>query len=255
VSSGQAVALRPELRQTRIGDFRIHSEHSGDGPPVVLLHGLSGSRRWWRFTAPVLARRYRVHIPELVGFGGSRSPPRQPGIGEMAAVLAEWLEQLGAGGAHVVGHSMGGQIALHLAVERRMPERLVLVAASGLPRPLTLSDAARLVAGALPPRSWGAPSFMPTIAADAMRAGPLALLQATRFVLQDDVRPLLNQVTCRTLLIWGALDPLVPVPHGEAMSRAIADSRLVVLQAAAHNPMADRPAEFNRVLLDFLDEP
>jgi pimeloyl-ACP methyl ester carboxylesterase len=255
VNPGVDVALRPESRQTRIGDFLIHSEHSGDGPPVVLLHGLSGSRRWWRFTAPALARRYRVHVPELVGFGGSRSPPRQPGIGEMAAVVAEWLEQLGAGGAHVVGHSMGGQIALHLAVERNMPQRLVLVSASGLPRPLTLSDAARLVAGALPLRNWGAPSFMPTIAADAVRAGPLALLQATRFLLQDDVRPLLNRVTCRTLLIWGALDPLVPVPHGEAMSRAIPDSRLVVLEDAAHNPMADRPAEFNRVLLDFLDEP
>jgi pimeloyl-ACP methyl ester carboxylesterase len=253
MNAGQDVALRPELRQTRIGDFRIHSEHLGSGPPVVLLHGLSGSRRWWRFTAPALARRYRVHVPELVGFGGSRAQSRQPGMGEMAAVLAEWLEQLGAGGARVVGHSMGGQIALHLAVERTMPARLVLVSASGLPRPLTLSDAARLVAGALPLRNWGAPSFMPTIAADAMRAGPLALLRATRYLLQDDVRPLLRQVTCPTLLVWGALDPLVPVEHGEAMARSIAGSRLVVLRDAAHNPMADRPAEFNRVLLDFLD--
>jgi pimeloyl-ACP methyl ester carboxylesterase len=172
-----------ELRQTRIGEFRIHSEHLGEGPAVVLLHGLSGSRRWWRFTAPVLARRYRVHVPELVGFGGSRGATRQPDMQEMAAVLAEWLVELRTGEARLVGHSMGGQIALHLAAEQAMPERLVLVAASGMPRPLTLSDAARMVAGALPPRAWGAPTFMPTIAADAVRAGPRALLRATRHLL------------------------------------------------------------------------
>jgi pimeloyl-ACP methyl ester carboxylesterase len=244
-----------ELRQTRIGEFRIHSEHLGEGPAVVLLHGLSGSRRWWRFTAPVLARRYRVHVPELVGFGGSRGATRQPDMQEMAAVLAEWLVELRTGEARLVGHSMGGQIALHLAAEQAMPERLVLVAASGMPRPLTLSDAARMVAGALPPRAWGAPTFMPTIAADAVRAGPRALLRATRHLLQDDVRPLLRQVTCPTLLVWGALDPIVPLAHGEAMVRTIPDARLAVLSDAAHNPMADRPAEFNRILLDFLDRP
>ncbi|CAN5665772.1 alpha/beta hydrolase [soil metagenome] len=242
-----------ELRQTRIGEFRIHSEHTGEGPDVVLLHGLAGSRRWWRFTVPALARRFRVHVPELVGFGGSRGPGRQPDMGEMAAVVAEWLRAVDAPAPRLVGHSMGGQIALHVAAEQSMPERLVLVSASGVPRGWTLSEAARLVAGALPPRSWGAPTFVPTIATDALRAGPRALLHATRFLLGDDVRPLLSRVTCPTLLIWGALDPLVPVTLGTAMARGIPGSRMVVLQDAAHNPMADRPTEFNRILLDFLD--
>jgi pimeloyl-ACP methyl ester carboxylesterase len=252
---GSTPALRPELLHTRVGEFRIHSEHLGAGPEVVLLHGLSGSRRWWRFTAPVLARRFRVHVPELVGFGGSRGAARQPDVREMAAVVAEWLTRVAGEPLRVVGHSMGGQIALHMAVEQRMPERLVLVSASGLPRPLTLTEGARLVAGALPPRRWGAPTFMATLAVDALRAGPLALLRATRFLLSDDVRPLLSRVTCPTLLIWGALDPLIPLAHGEAMARSIPDSRLVVVEDSAHNVMADRPAEFNRLLLDFLDAP
>jgi pimeloyl-ACP methyl ester carboxylesterase len=253
--AAEAPQLRPELRHTRVGEFRIHSEHTGEGPPVVLLHGLSGSRRWWRFTVPALAQHFTVHVPELVGFGGSRGARRQPDMREMGAVVAEWLASMGVAGARVVGHSMGAQIALHLAVEQVMPERLVLVASSGLPRPLTLSDAARMVAGALPPRAWGAPSFMPTIAADAVRAGPVALLRATRHLLQDDVRPLLPRVTCPTLLLWGSLDPLVPVAHGQAMARLIPGSQLVVLHSAAHNPMADRPSEFNRTLLEFLERP
>jgi pimeloyl-ACP methyl ester carboxylesterase len=240
-------------RITRIGPYRIHSEHSGAGPAVVLLHGLSGSRRWWRFTVPALAAHFSVHVPELIGFGGSRRPVRQPDMQEMAAVLGAWLEDVAAGeSVRLVGHSMGGQLALHMAAEQAMPEKLVLVSASGLPRSWTLTEASRLLAGALPLRAWGAPAFMPTIAADAMRAGPRTLLQATRFILQDDVRPLLHRISCPTLLVWGALDPVVPVAHGEAMARRIRDARLAVLADAAHNSMADRPDEFNRVILQFL---
>jgi pimeloyl-ACP methyl ester carboxylesterase len=244
-----------ELRRTRIGEFMIHSEHAGTGEPVVLLHGLSGSRRWWRFTTPILARRYSVHVPELVGFGGSRGARRRPDMSEMAAVLAEWLDTLGLATLRLVGHSMGGQIALHLAVEQRMPERLVLVDASGLPRVWTVLEAARFVAGALPPQRWGAPTFVPVIAADALRAGPVSLLQSARYLLSDDVSALLPAVRCPTLVVWGALDPLVPLAHGQQLAARIPGARLVVLRDAAHNPMADRPAEFNRVLLDFLDAP
>jgi pimeloyl-ACP methyl ester carboxylesterase len=243
----------PELLQTRVGEFRIHSEHHGNGEPVVLLHGLSGSRRWWRFTAPALARRYRVHIPELVGFGGSRGPSRQPDMLEMGAVVAEWMQEIGVADPRLVGHSMGGQIALHVAAEQRMPRQLVLVDSSGLPRPWTLSEAARFVASALPPRHWGVPTFVPTIAADAMRAGPRALLHATRHLLRDNVTNLLGAVTCPTLLVWGALDPIIPLEHGAAMASAMPNARLAVLDNAAHNPMADRPPEFNRLLLDFFD--
>jgi pimeloyl-ACP methyl ester carboxylesterase len=241
-----------EQQRTRVGEFRIHSEHMGSGPPVVLLHGLSGSRRWWRFTTPALSRRFRVHVPELVGFGASRGASRQPDIAEMAAVIAAWMREIGVESPRLVGHSMGGQIALHVAVEQQMPERLVLVNSSGLPRALTLPEAARFVASALPPRHWGTPAFVPTIAADAMRAGPRALLYATRHLLRDNVASLLPQVTCPTLLVWGALDPIIPLEHGAAMARALPDARLVLIHDAAHNPMADRPAQFNRLLLDFL---
>jgi pimeloyl-ACP methyl ester carboxylesterase len=244
---------RPEIRQTRIGEFRIQSQHMGAGAPVVLLHGLSGSSRWWRFTTPALGRRFAVHMPELVGFGGSRRADRQPDVPELADVMAEWLRVMELAEIALVGHSMGGQIALHIAAEHQMPRRLVLVSASGLPRDWTLRDASRFVARALPPRSWGTPTFVPTIAVDALRAGPRALLLATRHLLSDDVTRLLPLIRCPTLLIWGELDPLVPLEHGRAMFERIDGARFVVLHDAAHNPMADRPSEFNRVLLEFLD--
>jgi pimeloyl-ACP methyl ester carboxylesterase len=243
----------PVIRTTPVGPYRIHSEHSGSGPPVVLLHGLSGSRRWWRFTLPALAGRFSVHVPELVGFGGSRRPARQPGMREMAAIMTEWVHRVvDSPDVRLVGHSMGGQLALHMAVEQAMPARLVLVSASGMPRSWTLAEARQFVARALPPRAWGDPAFMPTIAADALRTGPWTLYQATRFLLQDDVRPLLARIACPTLLVWGRLDPLVPLAHGEAMARLIPGARLEVLEDAAHNAMADRPNQFNRLVGEFL---
>jgi pimeloyl-ACP methyl ester carboxylesterase len=237
-------------RDTTIGDVRIHSVHAGAGDPVVLLHGLSGSHNWWRYTIPALARDYAVHVPELVGFGRSRGRV-QPGITEMSQVMIEWMSSLGLARTHMVGHSMGGQIAVHIAASTTL-RSLTLVCASGLPRDLGVRAAARFVGGTLPPRRWGVAEFLPTMAWDALRAGPRRILRASRDLLTDDVTPLLARIHCPSLVIWGELDPLVPLSHGEQYARALG-ARLVVIADAAHNVMADRPEEFNPVLLDFLD--
>lgn len=241
-----------ERRFTRVGEHRIHSLHAGAGPPVVLLHGLCGSSRWWRYTLPALTPHFSVHVPELVGFGRTISAGPQPSIPDMAGILVEWLEIMEVDTPGLVGHSMGGQIAIHMAAGESDPRRLVLVAPAGIPRPRTPTELARLLSEVVPPRRWGAPAFLPTIAADVLRTGPRLVMRAARRLLDDDVRPLLSTIRAPTLLLWGDLDPLVPVAQGEEMARAIPDARLVVLEGAAHVPMADRPEAFNRHLLGFL---
>lgn len=242
-------------RVTRVRSFRVYSEHTGSGEPVVLLHGLSGSQRWWRYTVPALAREYEVHVLDLVGHGRSRRAPRQPTIPEMATLVREWMTQLGIERPHLVGHSMGGQIAIHVAAGDVPLRSLTLVAAAGLPRPLTLREMTRFMAGVLPPRSWGVPHFIPTIWIDALRAGPRSLLRAGLHVLNDDVTPLLARIRAPVLVVWGALDPLLPPEHGRRMADAVPGARLVVMEDAAHNVMCDRPTEFNHLLLDFLARP
>lgn len=242
-----------ERTRTRLGEFRIHAAHGGAGPPVVLLHGLSGSRRWWRYTVPALEGRFRVHVPEMVGFGASRGAPRQPGIPEMARLLLHWLDALDVERTAFVGHSMGAQVGIHMAA--RWPDRihrLVLASAAGVPRTLSPLAAASFAADLAWPRSWGRATFLPTIAADAARAGPRTLTRTLRHILADDVRPLLARVRVPTLLVWGRHDPVTPLDDGELMAREIPDARLVVLDRAAHNPMADRPGPFNRAILGFL---
>ena len=245
--------IATERQYTKVGDARIHSVHAGEGPAVVLLHGLSGSHHWWRFTLPALAESYRVHVPELIGFGRSRGGWRQPRLSELASLMVSWLAALDVGEFHLVGHSMGGQIALHMLAQPLPARTLTLANSAGIPRPLALREAARLLSSTLPPRRWGAPGFLPTIALDALLTGPRRLAQAGWYVLADDVRPLLPAVRCPALVIWGALDPIIPLEHGRELAAGLPAARLVVLSDAGHNPMADQPREFNRVLLDFLD--
>ena len=246
--------MRVERRFTDVGGYRFYSVHSGAGPPVVLLHGLSGSARWWRHTLPALAEGYSVHIPDLIGFGRSRRRGGdQPDIPTLARLLVAWLDAQGLDRTHLVGHSMGGQLSVHIAASHPTRiDRLVLVSAAGIPRPRSVAELARFVAEMAPPRAWGRLTFLPTIATDALRAGPRVLWRATRHLLADDIRPLLPRIVHPTLLVWGRLDPLTPVDHGRIIAESIPGARLVIFEDAAHNPMADRPAAFNELVVSFL---
>jgi pimeloyl-ACP methyl ester carboxylesterase len=238
-----------------VGAYRIHWLEAGEGPdPVVLLHGLSGSSRWWQRNIPVLAARGRVAVPDVIGFGRSRCPGPLPDVPGVAEVLAQWMASLGEDGVHLVGHSMGGHLAVHVAA--RHPEQvktLVLVDAAGIPRPLTPRNVARFAYEVAPPRRWGDPTFLPVILGDAFTAGAFTILRSLRHILRDDVRPLLSSVQVPTLVLWGAHDTIVPPEHGRVFRERIAGARLLVLEDAYHNPMVDRPDAFNAALLSFLD--
>ncbi|MGQ0814206.1 MAG: alpha/beta fold hydrolase [Gemmatimonadota bacterium] len=251
-SSGKRVrSVEIQRDQTTIRGHRIHSLRAGSGPPVILLHGLAGSSAWWRYTMPALAPRFETHAPDLIGFGSSRGKPLS--LTEAAAAVHEWMTACGIARAHVIGHSMGGQIAIHLATEpRTVVQKLVLVSAAGIPRPLTVLQVARFVAEIMPPRSWGAPGFLPRIALDSLRAGPRVVARATWNILRDDVRPLLPLINVPTLLVWGTLDALTPPRDGDYMAAHIPNARLLVFEGAAHIPMVDEPARFNSEVISFL---
>lgn len=246
-----------ELRahQADFGPYRIHWAETGKGEDAVaLVHGLSGSSRWWARNIRGLAARYRVLVPDVVGFGRSRlaasSLPDVPGL---AAVLGEWLGFAADGPAHLVGHSMGGQLSIHLAARfGEHVKRLVLVDAAGLPRPLTPRMVTRFAYEMAPPRQWGDPTFLPVILGDALSAGPWNVVRALRHILRDDVRPLLPAIHQPTLILWGERDTIIPPHHGVEMRRLIPESRLLVLRGTYHNPMVDAPDAFNQAVLAFL---
>ena len=253
-SGAEWEGLAPRSRMTWVAPFEIHSLEFGTGEEqLVLLHGLSGSAHWWRRNVPALARRYRVVIPELVGFGRSPAPKRLPSLDQTADLLDAWMGEMRLERVHLAGHSMGGQISIHLA--SRHParlDRLVLVDAAGIPRPVTPRNALRFAIEASPLWRWGDPRFLPTIVRDALTAGPRTVVGAIAHILRDDVRPLLARITAPTLVVWGERDHLVPLAHAAELRKHIPHAQLAVLRGAGHNPMVDRPADFNRLLLRFL---
>jgi pimeloyl-ACP methyl ester carboxylesterase len=243
--------------ETAIGPYRIHSVEYGDpdAEALVLLHGLSGSSRWWTRNVPALAARYRVVLPDLIGFGRTpRSWRRLPDLQTLAGVLAEWLAAVGMERVHLVGHSMGGQAAIHLAASHPdRVDRLVLVDPAGVPRVLSARAVVAFAAEIAPLWRWGDPRFLPVIAGDAMTAGPRTIFEAIRHIMRDDVREVLPRIQAPTLVIWGERDNWIPLQHAYEFRERIPEARLAVLRGACHNPMVDRPEAFNRLVLRFLE--
>ena len=236
--------------EVRVGGWPVRYQAAGEGEPVVLVHGLSGSTRWWSRNVQAIAERYRVYLVDLPGFGTMRRSRRRFILAEAAGWLSEWMDAVGLKRAHLVGHSMGGYICLNLAASR--PEavrRLVLVAPAGVPTGRSMVGYLGPLLGAA---LYARPSFLPVLVRDALRTGPTTLWRAARDLLAEDARLGLRRVEAPTLLIWGERDPLVPPAIGDLLRGEIPDSRLLVLERSAHVPMFDRPEEFDAALLAFL---
>jgi pimeloyl-ACP methyl ester carboxylesterase len=170
----------------------------------------------------------------------------------MATWLRHWMEQVNLHDVDLVGHSMGGYIALSLAVSApELVRHLVLVDPAGLrPKKGALRYAVPLLREVRSMR----PSFLPILVADAVRAGPMSILRTAGELLQQDIGPHLTAVRVPTLLLWGERDALVPRSLGEILHREIAHSRLIVISGAGHVPMYDNPTAVAEAILTFLEE-
>ncbi|MFC4452949.1 alpha/beta hydrolase [Deinococcus sonorensis] len=228
---------------------RLYVRRSGSGPPLLLIHGLSGSRHWWRYNLPALEARHTVYVVELVGYGRGWGQ-RSLGVREAARLIGDWLQAQDMQQVAVIGHSMGGHIALRLAeLEQARLSRLVLACASGLLHQRWWRMALRLPGAVV----TGRPGFLPVILADSLRAGLPNLIRSSRDLLRDDVADLLPTLHLPTLVIWGERDVLVPLPLGRALAQGIPGAEFLSVPGAGHVVMVDRPATFNRAVLDFLD--
>ncbi|PYQ49254.1 MAG: alpha/beta hydrolase [Acidobacteria bacterium] len=232
--------------------FWVHE--SGSGVPVVLIHGLGGSSDWWRHNISTLAGEYRVMAVDLVGFGRNRLFLRRSklplGFDLIASLLTRWIEQSIREPVHLVGNSMGGHVAIHVAGARPdLVRSLTLVNSSGIPFEIAPGQH---IANLIVPR--GALSFSTVLVRDLFRAGPTAIAVAFAHLLRDDARPLLQGLTMPVLLLWGAHDPLVPVSYAKQMNAIIPNSRLRIIPRAGHIPMWENPSAFNAALLEFLRE-
>ena len=239
---------RARRTETRRG-LPVVSEDLGAGPPLVLLHGLAGSSRWWSRNVPALSRSFRVITVDLPGFGASPRGHRLD-LDEVVDQLTGTMDGLGIDRASVIGHSMGGLIAGGLAADHpERVDRLILVDAAFLSLDRT---SVRPLTGPAVTLRWTAPSLLPVLVADGLRSGPGRLADAMTQLLRVDWQTKLSRIGAPTLVIWGEHDKICPLSIGRRMVASIPGSRLVVLDGAAHNPMWERPDVFDREVLGFL---
>ena len=221
----------------------------GSGPPLILLHGLSGSGRWWSRNVPVFSRSFRTYSVDLPGFGQSRGV-RWSRLDDIADWLADWLISEGLPRAHVAGHSLGGAVAARLAA--RHPDRidrLVLVDAAIRPQGTRASARPAHVMHSIGRGSLG---FAPLLVRDLLRCHPLSIVAATVDAMQSDWEPHLTQIKAPTLIVWGERDAITPIALGHEIAAVVPGARLFTVAEAGHNPMWERADAFNAAVVHFL---
>jgi pimeloyl-ACP methyl ester carboxylesterase len=235
---------------------------------------------------PVLAARRRVIAMDLPGFGHSPMPSWPISISAYARMLDRLLDVLEIDAAALVGNSMGGFISAELAISHpRHVERLVLVSAAGIStydnrgalRALPVLRRAERILTAY--TAWMAsksdtvarrarlreatlnvvtryPSRLPAaLAAEQLRgSGKPGFMQALEANLNYDFRERLGEIACPTLIVWGEDDRLISARDAQVFAELIPDSRVVTYQDTGHMAMIERPAAFNALLEEFLDE-
>ncbi|HME71223.1 MAG TPA: alpha/beta fold hydrolase [Myxococcota bacterium] len=270
--------------EIRLHGHRVSFRRAGSGPLLVLIHGIAGRSSTWEEVAWGLRQRYTIVAPDLLGHGDSSKPPGDYSLGGYANMLRDLLGALGFERGTLVGHSLGGGIAMQFAYQ--FPdrcERLVLVSSGGLGREVHPLLRSAILPGAGIVLPWLCAEGTRNVVAQAtrwlgrlgLRAGAdlegvwqgfasLGDADARRAFLAT-VRSILDAGGQRvsasdrlylaeelpTLIVWGKRDPLIPVRHAYAAHEQIAGSRLEVFPNAGHFPYRDDMRRFVEVLLDF----
>jgi pimeloyl-ACP methyl ester carboxylesterase len=272
-------------RWTKVHGHDVAYRQAGSGPLLVMVHGIAGSSGTWVPVMPLLAEQYTVIAPDLLGHGESAKPRGDYSLGAYASGIRDLLGVLGHERATVVGHSLGGGVAMQLAYQfPQMAERLVLVASGGLGREVS----PLLRALALPGTEYLLPVVLAPQLHDVagsvgrvfgrlgLRADPFlgevwnawsrltdaraqrAFIHTIRAVIDvagqrvsaRDRLYLANEVP--TLIIWGDRDQVIPVSHAHVAHELMPGSRLEVVENAGHFLPIERPELLDRLLRDFL---
>jgi pimeloyl-ACP methyl ester carboxylesterase len=259
---------------------------AGSGPVLLLLHGITNSSETWEPAADALADRFRIIAPDLLGHGHSATPRGDYSLGAHASGVRDLLSALDCDKVTVVGHSLGGGIAMQFAYQfPERCERLVLVSSGGLGREVHML----LRAAALPGADWVLP-LLTSRGARGLGSGIKATLRLGRIAPSPDIEVLASgfgsldtagsrqaflhtvrsvidtrgqRVSAQdrlhlaavlpTLIVWGEQDSIIPAAHGEAAHEAMPGSRLELFAGAGHMPHHHHPERFAAILAEFCE--
>jgi pimeloyl-ACP methyl ester carboxylesterase len=274
-----------ELKETSIHGHRVAYRLAGSGPPIVLIHGITSSSVMWEGVGPQLARHHTVLAPDLLGHGQSAKPRGDYSMGAFASGIRDLVLSLELGPVTVVGHSLGGGVAMQFAYQfPERTERLALVSSGGLGRSvhgllraatlpgseivLPLLAARRVLdAGRTVGRGLGRLGLQLGHDAVEMARGHASLgdsesrnafvqtLRASVDVTGQRVQALDRLYLAEELpllILWGARDRIIPPGHGRRAHQLVPGSRFELFEAAGHFPHLDEPERFVATLTDWI---
>jgi pimeloyl-ACP methyl ester carboxylesterase len=270
-AAAQAPAAQPQKEVVVFGQ-KIKYVEAGSGPVVVLLHGMGGNAANWAFNTPALAEKFRVVVPDQVGFGQSDKPLINYRIGTYVDFLDKFLSELKVERATLVGNSMGGWVAA--AYTLKYParvEKLVLVDAAGFAppkdfdldalaglNPSTRDDMKRLANLVFFNPMFKSDAAVDLLLAQRMSAGDGYTIQrlVESIHRSDDMLDgKLGAVKQPVLIVWGRDDGLTPLAReGEKFKRELPSAQFVVFDQCGHAPQVEKAAEFNAAVLKFLSQ-
>jgi len=235
-----------------INGIRLYYERfDGDSADTtVLLHGWGANTETMRGVFNFLsASEKSVVMVDLPYFGRSDPPPESFGIYEYAETVRLFLEQLGLARANIIGHSFGGRIAVILAANHRMAQKLVLVDAAGVKPKRSLKYRVKILIYKLKKRLGARPK---NAGSADYKALPEHMKPVFVRVVNTHLDKLFKKIECPALLVWGRLDRDTPLYMAKKMRRIIPDSGLVILENTGHYSFLDKPNEFYAILDAFL---
>lgn len=276
-----------ERQTVKVHGHEVSYRTGGDGPVVLLIHGMAASSSSWVPVLDLLAPHVTYVAPDLPGHGRSDKPRGDYSLGAYAAFLRDLLVTLGHDRATVVGTSLGGGIAMQFAYQHpERVERLGLVCAGGLGQEvmallkvLTVPGGEYVLPVAFQPFVQTSVEFFAGLAGRiGLRPAPVTqeiwrsytslIDPTTRTAFLHTLKSVIDHQGQRvsaldrtyltervpTLLVWGSDDPIIPVEHGAAANELMPGSRLEVMSGCGHYPYCEDPATFARLLLEFVEQ-
>jgi pimeloyl-ACP methyl ester carboxylesterase len=274
-----------ELDSRTLHGKRVAFRRAGEGPPLVLIHGITNSSRSWEPAMRLLARDFDVIAPDLPGHGESARQRGDHSLGGHACVMRDLLHVLGVERATIVGHSLGGGVAMQFSYQfPAMVERLVLVGSGGLGREVSplirsaalpfaeqvlplltarpLVDGVTAVAGLLGRVGLKPGADLAEISSGIASLGDTERRAAFVRTVRSVISPFGQRVTANdrlylaaetpTLIVWGDRDPIIPLQHGLDAHEQLPESRLEIFEGAGHFPQLDDPLRFAELLTEFV---
>jgi pimeloyl-ACP methyl ester carboxylesterase len=263
---------------------RVSYRCGGDGPLLVLIHGITSSSASWEPVLPALAEHFTILAPDLLGHGQSDKPAGDYSLGSHACLVRDLMLALGHERATIVGHSLGGGVAMQVAYQfPEMVGRLVLVSSGGLGRDVSvflravtlpgselvlplIASRPVLQAGATISRALGriglqAGSDLAEMARGIASLNDIGARRAFVHTARSVIDPGGQRIDARdrlylaeavpSLLVWGGIDPIIPADHGRRAQELMPGSRLDVFEHAGHFPHLEDPLRFVRLLREF----